>query len=422
MTGYTPKYASYRHNRKAVDDAVTAYAAAYASAMTDPVQGQAWPVASAKYQGDVDATRADLDAMGGHEVEEAIATLQSIGGSAAAELIARARKMRDAYAIGLSGAIADKQLWSYIDPVSWWDPNDKDMGVMHIDVESSAYAASGSGDTHQFSNSFYHDTSTSTSGSAGFSIGLFSVGANASHSSSENDWGGHGDQSSHDRHADSSSSATVSFEWFLATIERPWLVGDLFHMDGWYYVGGKTGCISDGTLEGNLNKPDTQDRTDKLLPMVPKGFIIIRNVVFWANEWGSAGDAFSTAVQQSAGHTDASSTSFGGSVGWCGLGGSVQHTDSDANGAFSSSADTGYGWSYSSKDKGGTLTILGAQIVGWIGEIQPKAPRKDAPEGAKKDDVGTTAASTGTSAPAAGQGATSDTTTGAAAPVPVPTG
>lgn len=193
-------------------------------------------------------------------------------------------------------------------------------------------------------------------------------------------------------------------------------------MDGWYYVGGKTGCISDGTLEGNLNKPDTQDRTDKLLPMVPKGFIIIRNVVIWANEWGSAGDAFSTAVQQSAGHTDASSTSFGGSVGWCGLGGSVQHTDSDANGAFSSSADTGYGWSYSSKDKGGTLTIHGAQIVGWIGEIQPKAPRKDAPEGAKKDDVGTTAASTGTSAPAAGQGATSDTTTGAAAPVPVPTG
>src|SRR5581483_8638301 len=95
--------------------------------------------------------------------------------------------------------------------------------------------------------------------------------------------------------------------------------------------------------------------------------------------WGSAGNAFTSAVQNSAGHTDASSTSWGGSVGWCGIGGSVQHSNSDDSGAFSSGADTGYGWNFSGNSQHGTLEIRGAQIVGWIGEIQPKSPGKDAP-------------------------------------------
>uniref|UniRef100_UPI003514FE06 hypothetical protein n=1 Tax=Streptomyces calvus TaxID=67282 RepID=UPI003514FE06 len=90
MTGYSRKYEIYNKNRKAYEDAVSDFANAFAAATTDPVQGQSWPVTSAKYKGAVDRARADLFAMGGQEVEDAIATTQSIGSSAAASFIAQA--------------------------------------------------------------------------------------------------------------------------------------------------------------------------------------------------------------------------------------------------------------------------------------------------------------------------------------------
>ena len=80
----------------------------------------------------------------------------------------------------------------------------------------------------------------------------FGASANASHSSTEHNDGSNADQSSWTFHQDSSSSATVEFEWFMASIERPWLLGDLFHMEGWYLVGQKKDAISDGTIAGQI--------------------------------------------------------------------------------------------------------------------------------------------------------------------------
>jgi hypothetical protein len=375
MAGYTPKYSNYRHNTKLWEDATSAFASAYASAMADPVQGQSWPVSSAKYQTDIDQAYNDLYAMGGKEVEDALATLHSIGGSAAAALIAQARKLYDAYAIGLGGAIGVKVPWSYIDPESWWDPTNSDFGIMQINADSSTYNAGESGGTSSFAHSFYSDQSSSTSGSAGFDIGLYSASANASESDSSSDSGANQSNAQWSHFADESSSASISFEYFLASIERPWLLGDLFHMEGWYLVGMKKGAISDGTIAGQLTNADDS----KLLPMIPKGFLIVRNVTITADNWGQAGDSFSSAMSQSTGHTDASSSSFGGSAGYLGFGGSVQHSQSDDHGVFDAQSGSNYGWSYESSAQGGTLRLLGAQIVGWIGEIQPASPKVDAP-------------------------------------------
>jgi hypothetical protein len=410
MTGYTPKYSGYRHNQKAWTDAVSANAAAYAQAMADPVAGQAWPVTSAKYQNDIDQAYADLYAMGGKEIEEAIATLRSVGGSAAAALIEKAHKMYDAYAIGLAGAVGDKVPWSYIDPSSWWDHNNKDFGVITVSSSSTQYQASGGGGGQSFAHQFYADQSSSTSGSVGYSFCGFGASANASHSDSSSDSGQNADSSSWQHFQDASSSATVTFDYFLASIERPWLLGDLFHMDGWYMVGQPKNCISDGTVEGQL-KDDS-----KLLPMIPKGFLIVRNVKIWADSWGQAASAFQSAMSDATNHTDSSSTSYGGSVGWCGIGGSVQHSNSDDNGAFTQQSNNSNGWSFEKHDQGGTLTLTGSQIVGWIGEIQPASPKDDAPTLTKKDggkdDSGSGTTGTGTSAvsgTAPGNGASSST-------------
>lgn len=373
FTGYTPRHTAYRHNQKVLADARSEYALAYSQAMSDPIQGQAWPVTSARYQNAVDQAYNDFKDMGGQQIDDAIATLQSIGGSAAAALIAKARKMYDEYSVGLGGAIAVKVPWSYIDPVSWWDHTNRDFGVMEIKATSQRYHASGGGGQHSFAHSFYNDESSSTSGSVGYSVLGFGASANASHSSTSHDDGWNADQSSWSSHQDQSSSATVSFEWFVASIERPWLLGDLFHMDGWYLAGQKKNAISDGTIEGQIGD------VPKLLPMIPKGFLIVRNVTITADSWGSMGSAFQNAVDSASGHTDSSSTSYGGKVGWCGIGGSVQHSNSESSGAFTSQHDASQGFSFTSNGTGGTLKLFGSQIVGWIGQIQPAAPRKDDP-------------------------------------------
>ena len=373
FTGYTPRHTAYRHNQKVLADARSEYALAYSQAMSDPILGQAWPVTSAKYQNAVDQAYNDFKDMGGQQIDDAIATLQSIGGSAAAALIAKARKMYDEYSVGLGGAIAVKVPWSYIDPVSWWDHTNRDFGVMAITATSQRYQASGGGGQHSFAHSFYNDESSSTSGSVGYSILGFGASANASHSSTSHNGGWNADQSSWSSHQDHSSSATVSFEWFVASIERPWLLGDLFHMEGWYLAGQKKNAISDGTIEGQIGD------VPKLLPMIPKAFLIVRNVTITADSWGSMGSAFQSAVDSASGHTDSSSTSYGGKVGWCGLGGSVQHSDSESSGAFTNQHDASQGFSFTSSGTGGTLKLFGSQIVGWIGQIQPAAPRKDDP-------------------------------------------
>ncbi|KGE02514.1 hypothetical protein [Rhizobium sp. YS-1r] len=373
FTGYTPRNTAYRRNQKALADARSEYALAYSQAMSDPVQGQAWPVTSARYQNAVDQAYNDFRDMGGQEIEDAIATLQSIGGSAAAALIAKARKMYDDYSIGLGGAIAVKVPWSYVDPVSWWDHTNRDFGVMKVKASSTQYQTSGGGGQHSFGHSFYTNESSSTSGSAGYHVFGFGASANASHSSTSHDDGWNTDQSSWNWHQDQSSSATVSFEWFVASIERPWLLGDLFHMDGWYLAGQKKNSISDGTIEGQIGD------VPKLLPMIPKAFLIVRNVTITADSWGSMGSVFQSATDSASGHTDSSSTSYGGKVGWFGLGGSVQHSSSESSGAFSNQHDAYQGFSFTSSGTGGTLELFGSQIVGWIGQIQPAAPRKDDP-------------------------------------------
>ncbi len=336
---------------------------------------------SVKYKGAVDKASADLAAMGGHEVEEAIATTQSIGGSAAAAFIAQAGKLFDSYQLGLAGAVAVNVPYSYIDPISWWDRKNKDFGVVAVHTDSSSVSKAAAGGSKSFARSYYDSSSSSTSGSVGYSIGFFGASADASHSESSASSGMHTDSGTWSSFHDETSNATVDFEWFMATIRRPWMLGDLFHMDGWYMVGKPKGCISDGTVDGQSGK------TDKMLPMVPKGFVVVRNVKISADNWGAAGDAFQKAVADASGNTSTSSTSFGGSAGYLGIGGSVQHSEGESHGVFESSSGSDYGWNFHTEGQRGTLEIHGSQIVGWVGEITPPSPMVDAPKDeAKKDD------------------------------------
>jgi hypothetical protein len=379
-TGYSPLYTSYRHNQKALADARSAYALAYAAAMADPVAGQAWPVTSSSYQNTVDQAYNDLKDMGGQRVEDAVATLQAVGGSAAAALIAKARKLYDDYSVALSGSIATKTPWSYIDPTSWWDHKNVDFGIQRVKASSSMSFSAGQGASNSYGHSFYRDTSSSDSASVSADFWLVEASANASHSETQHDDGNNHSSSSSSGHQDSSSTATIEFEWFIASVERPWFLGDLFHIQGWYLAGAKKNVISDGTITGQIDKPD------RILPMVPKGFLVVRNVKITADSWGDMESQFQAASDSASGHTDSSTTSYGGSIGYFCVDGSYQHSDSQDSGAFSNQAAASNGFTYTKHDQGGTLELIGSQVLGWVGQIQPSSPYRDDPN-LKQDDA-----------------------------------
>lgn len=379
--GKTDMYAVYNKNKTALELARSDYAMQFAKAMHDPDLGQVWPNVSATYQDVVDQARSQLAAQGQQQIEDALHTLQSVGGSGSAALIDMARNLYSAYSMGLAGSTAVKVPWSYISPMSWWDHTNQDFGVEKITATSNSYQTGGNSGGRYFAHQFYENSASSNSGSAGFSCFGFGAAANASHSEQNHNDGQHSDSSNWNSYHDSSSTASVSFEWFLAQIERPWFLGDLFHMGGWYMVGQEKDTISDGTIDGQIDKPD------RLMPMVPKAFLVIRNVTITADSFGDAGSALSAAQNDANAHSDSSSTSFGGSVGWFGLGGSFDHSESDSHGDSTQSGSNSASWSYESSGAGGTLTISGSQICGWIGQIQPPAPMVDAPKDAKADPL-----------------------------------
>ncbi len=405
--GYTPKYAQYRKNRTAWTDAVAAQAVAYARAMADPVEGAAYPVTAATYANKVTQALDDLNAMGRREVEDAINVIATVGENAITALAAMAREMWGAYNIQLGGTVSSNVPWSYINPISWWDHTNDSFGVQKITADDRMFAASSASGSSSYARNWYNNSQSSASGSAGINVGFAGGDVSVSHSQSHSAFDNQGDQNSWSHYADKSSSASIEFEYFLATIERPWLLGDLLNMEGWYMVGQKKNSISDGQIITQVG-----DKA-KLLPMIPKAFVIIRNVKITADDWGDAGSAFSTASQHADGTASTSSTSVSASVHYLFAHASGSYSGSRNDGAFDTSTSDDSGMTFTSDGHGGTLEIKGSQIVGWIGEIQPPAPRMDDPNPA------TTTGATGASTVAGGLGGDATTTT-QPAPTPVP--
>jgi len=300
--------------------------------------------------------------------------------------------MYGAFSIQLAGGISSEVPWSYISPISWWDHNDNSFGVQQLTASSSSYEAGGGAGSSSFANNWWNEQSSSTSASVGVSFGFAGGSADYSHSDASNAFADNSGRSSWSNFADKSSDATVTCEFFLATIERPWLLGDLLNMDGWYLVTQKKNSVSDGTIVTQVGDQS------KILPMIPKAFLVMRNVSITADDWGEAGNAFDTAQQNASGSGESSSNSYGASVSYFCANASFQQSDQQASGAFDSNASSNSGWQFSRNGNGGTLKLMGSQIIGWVGEIQPASPKIDDPGLAKSANTSSTTTSATTSA------------------------
>lgn len=372
--GYTPLYAQFRRNQQAWTDAIAAQASAYAQAMADPVAGQEWPIVARSYANKVTQALNDFNSMGRQQVQDALDTIATQGESAITALAALARQLYDAFQVQLAGGISANVPWSYISPMSWWDYTDESFGVQKLTGTSQAHDARTNSATGSFASNWQRQQSESNSASGGFNVGIYSASASGSHADASNAFGNNASQFNWTSHQDNSSSASVSLEYFIATIERPWFLGDIFNLKGWYLVGQRANSISDGTVANQIG-----DKCPAILPMLPKGFLIVRNVKITCDDWGDFGNSFSQAAQASQGSGQSSSNSVAVSGGYLFMKGSAQHQDQQSSGAFGSQ-QTSSGFTFTSDGKkGGTLELLGSQIAGWIGQIQPAAPLMDDP-------------------------------------------
>jgi hypothetical protein len=392
--GKTKDFKNYENLKQAYADAETSFANAQASAMTNAALGQVWPVASKSYKAAVDNAYDDWRSASAEKIENALETVKSIGGSIGNHFLAQARAMFDAWGLGLAGAVAVNIPYTEVMPSTWWDPNDDQKGFTTITASNTQYQSHSQAQSAQAASSWYKGHSSSTGGSAGGMVFGITFGGSTSHTDTNQQSGADASGSQSSSFSSSMSNVKIKVSFGLCNIYRPWLLRELFVIDGWYLPGQKDKIVSDGTIAGQKGDDDSH-----LLPMIPTQFLVLENVSIEADGWGSAGDQMSNYVRHSDQESQSSSSSVSGGVGFLCFGGTASHGNADWSGGQEATGSGAQSWNFSGNANHGTLTINGGQIVGYVGEILPASPKVD---GTKKTDTAKTADATGTKTTAAG--------------------
>ena len=167
-------------------------------------------------------------------------------------------------------------------------------------------------------------------GSAGFNLGLFSIGGSARHTSQS-------------QHASAeTTNLRISFSYTLVTIRRPWLTFNLLGTKGWN--------LGNLFSRGKVSAGGKANQGSSVMPLLPTSFVVVKDVMISASWSKSDVDLIK------------SKTSGGGgfAIGPFSIGGTY---------ASSRSKQT-----YSAAFTGGTLRVPGVQIIGVISQIVPLCP------------------------------------------------
>jgi hypothetical protein len=315
----TQLYRDYIDNQSAYAMARAVYTGAYVEAQKTTTGKNTWPLLAGTLQLPVKQAYDRWRSAGADRVEQAMAIINTSSQNALQKAFDHAKKTFEGYGAILddpgSGGSTPIQRSSIL-PSNWHTTSSK--GWTTFDSRNSSVSSSVTSDYKSFG------------GSTAFSLGLFSIGGKAGHSS----------QSQHV--GSETNGLRVSFAYTLATIRRPWLVFNLFGTKGWN-VGNlyKKGQISRGTKSG-------QDTS--AMPVLPTSFVVVKDVTISAN-WSKT-DLDTIKKQTSAGG------GFG--IGPFAIGGTY---------ASSSSKQT-----YTSSIAGGTISVPGVQIIGVISQVLPITP------------------------------------------------
>lgn len=374
--GPSKRYKLYRENAKAYADAKADFAAAQAAALADPIKTEIWPQQSVVFQRKVDDAWDLFKTAGAEKVERALAIIESVGVSMQDALIVKARKRYDVWNLGLAG-VPDPVPYSFVSPTAWCDPENDQIGFQKLVVTSSSYRHRSTDGMSRDSAGNWSKNSAASAAAGGISVGFAAFRAKKSSESSDSAASSAAKWEFENKFSNSATDLEISLEYGLCTINRPWLLSDLFYTRNWFLVGEKKNSVSDGTIAGQM------ETAQPLLPMIPQQFLVIRNVKISSRSWGSDQEVLASYYGESSQSESSSSSSASGGgglcLGWLNFGARANSQEAHAAGSSASHEERKAAGQFSTHFDGTTLEISGAQIIAFLNDIVPACPPLDDP-------------------------------------------
>lgn len=315
----TVLYRDYLTNQSDYNILSAGYTAAYLAAQETATGRNTWPLIAGSLQLPVRQAYDKWRANGAGKVEEAMAIINTSSQNALQKAWDGAKKLYEGYGVTLDdsgkGLTVDTVRSSLL-PTNWYSTNS--TGWTTHDSASSSVKTSATSDYKSYG------------GSAGFSLGLFSIGGSAGHTAT------------HQHASAETTGLRFSFSHTLVTISRPWLTYNLMATKGWnlgnLYSKGK---LSNGAKTG-------QDAS--AWPLLPTAFVAAKDL--WISAKWSKSDRDLIKKSLSAGG--------GFSIGPFSIGGSYASSSSNAT--------------YQASFVGDDIKIDGVQLIGCISQIVPYSP------------------------------------------------
>jgi hypothetical protein len=315
----TQLYRDYIDNQALYNNARIGYIGAYLEAQKTTMGRNTWPLIATTLQLPVKQAYDRWRSGGADKVEQAMAVINTSSQNALQKAFDQAKKTFEGYGVALDDSgngLSTPIQRSSVLPSNWHTT--ASTGWTSFDTASSSVSSSNSSDYQSYG------------GSAGFSLGLFSIGGSAGHSTTS-------------QHVSSETNGLrISFSYTLATIRRPWMVTNLLGTKGWN--------LSNLYARGEISRGTKLAQEKSAMPLLPTSFVLVKDVVISAN-WSKA-DLDIIKQRTSAGG--------GFAIGPFSIGGSY---------ASSRSKET-----FSSAITGGKIQVPGVQIIGVISQVLPLNP------------------------------------------------
>lgn len=316
----TQLYREYLDNQDAYNRARALYVGAYLTAQETATGRNTWPLLATTLQMPVRTAYDRWRAGGADKVEQSIAILNTSSQNALQKSWNNAKRLYEGYGATLEDTgtgLSEPIMRCTLFPSDWHSPFST-TGWATFDTASSSVATSRTSDYKSFG------------GSAGFSLGIFSIGGSAGHTSQS-------------QHASSeTSNLRISYSYTLVTIRRPWMMFNLLGTKGWN--------LGNLYKKGEISNGSKTNQDNSAMALMPTSFVAVKNVVISAKWSQSDWDLIK------------SKTSGGGGFGIGPFRISGSYTGSKSNETFTSGlAD-------------GKITVPGVQIIGFISQIVPYCP------------------------------------------------
>jgi hypothetical protein len=375
IIGKTEVYQNYVKNAAALAAAQANLALQLALAQRDPAKLEVFPITSGPLNQAIEQARDALISQGADRVELALDVLESVGQPIQAHMISKARANFDDWDLELSGVVPGKMPYSLILPTNWCDADDHD-GFETITVDQAEVQHFSANSTLSFAAQSWQRHAQNNSVDGAVVLGFCAFGG-AQASGPGNSFQDSSSSSFRNMFHNTAKGLHIELEFGLCTMDRQWLIGDLFSLKNWFLVGGKKNSISDGTIDAQA------DSTEKVLPMIPQQFLVVRNVTISATDWEDDGEIIRQfyGTDQGSGIPSQVSTSgaAGISLGFISFGGGAGNREAHVTGngaSFTTNSATDH---FGTTFDGTTLRMPGVQIVGFLSDIVPACPDLDDP-------------------------------------------